>query len=187
MTTPQLSWRIESEVLGEKQTAYQVLVSSFCKQLGQGIGNLWDSGKVTLSQSQYIVYAGKPLVAKMQCYWKVRIWDVEGKASAWSHPARWTMGLFRERDWQGQWISTPAAPNDKAQLTVNKATYRTLDGSVAVDVTAIVKKELAKQNTLTVDPTRWAAIRRGTSSKNWWWIMCSTTSPAAYELKILSG
>ena len=78
----------------------------------------------------------------------------------------------------------PAVPNDKAQLAVNRATYRTLDGSVAVDVTAIVNKELAKQNTLTNDPDTLGGDPRGTSSKNWWWIMCSTTSPAAYELKI---
>ena len=47
--------------------------------------------------------------------------------------------------------AAPAAPAEKGELTVRKATYRTLDGSVAVDVTEIVKKELAKEKPFRVD------------------------------------
>ena len=40
----------------------------------------------------------------MQCYWKVMSWDADGKASAWSKPAEWTMGLLNPEDWQAKWI-----------------------------------------------------------------------------------
>jgi alpha-L-rhamnosidase len=32
------------------------------------------------------------------------VWDKDGKASAWSRPASWEMGLLSPQDWQGQWI-----------------------------------------------------------------------------------
>jgi hypothetical protein len=35
----------------------------------------------------------------MVCHWKVRIWDKDGKASAWSAPAGWSMGLLKPEDW----------------------------------------------------------------------------------------
>ncbi|MGC4074734.1 MAG: alpha-L-rhamnosidase N-terminal domain-containing protein, partial [Nibricoccus sp.] len=31
----------------------------------------------------------------------------EGKPSAWSAPATWTMGLLEEKDWKGIWITPP--------------------------------------------------------------------------------
>ena len=71
--TPRLSWRIDSDVPGYKQAAYQILVAGSASQLAAGTGELWDSGKVESGQSQLIPYAGKPLRSKMQCHWKVRV------------------------------------------------------------------------------------------------------------------
>ncbi len=156
-TEPHLSWRIEAKARGQKQTAYHVLVASSQDRLDKGVGDLWNSGEVESSQSIHVAYAGKPLGSTMTCYWKVRVWDKEGKSSAWSEAAGWTMGLLEPGDWQAQWIGTPAglpappASAGKDKLTVTKATYRTLDGTVAVDVTEIMKKELAKKKPFTVD------------------------------------
>ena len=50
------------------------------------------------------------------------------------------MGLIKPDDWTAQWIGAPAVPVGDDELTVEKATYRTLDGSVAVDVTELMKK-----------------------------------------------
>ncbi len=33
------------------------------------------------------------------------MWDKDGKASAWSEPATWTMGLLHPREWKAQYIS----------------------------------------------------------------------------------
>jgi alpha-L-rhamnosidase len=104
---PRLNWIIVSDHRGEVQTAYQVLVASSRKLLAADDGDLWDSGRVQSNQSSDVEYAGKPLLSRASCYWKVRIWDRDGKPSEWSIPASWTMGLLQPSDWNAQWISDP--------------------------------------------------------------------------------
>src|SRR5450756_769953 len=57
-TSPRLSWVLDSDQRGEKQTAYQVLVASSPKILGDDKGDLWDSGKVATDETAQISYAG---------------------------------------------------------------------------------------------------------------------------------
>jgi alpha-L-rhamnosidase len=104
VTQPRLSWVMESARRGERQTAYQILVASSPKLLGNDQGDCWDSGKVASDQSIQVEYQGKPLASRMRCYWKVRVWDKDGNASAWSPPALWTMGLLQPADWKAKWI-----------------------------------------------------------------------------------
>lgn len=101
---PRLNWVLNTSARGQKQTAYQVLVASTRANLQPGSADLWDTGKVASDTSIHVRYTGKPLASRQQCFWKVRIWDKDGKASAWSAPASWTMGLLQADDWQGQWI-----------------------------------------------------------------------------------
>ncbi|MEI6075710.1 MAG: family 78 glycoside hydrolase catalytic domain [Verrucomicrobiota bacterium] len=101
---PRLSWINHSDRRGEMQTAYRILVASTSETLGKDQGDLWDSGKVASDQSVLVSYAGKTLDSRMRCYWKVLTWDKDGKASAWSEPAQWTMGLLKPDDWQAKWI-----------------------------------------------------------------------------------
>ncbi len=101
---PRLSWEMHDERRGAAQTAYQVLVASDPEKLAADQGDLWDSGKVSSDQSSHIVYAGKPLKSRMRCHWKVRLWDAEGKPTAFSKPALWTMGLLEPADRKAQWI-----------------------------------------------------------------------------------
>jgi hypothetical protein len=89
---------------GLKQTAYHVLVASSPELLKKDTGDLWNSGKVMSDQSTQVAYAGKPLPARSRCHWKVRVWDQDGKAAAWSEPATWTMGLLTPDDWSAKWI-----------------------------------------------------------------------------------
>ena len=103
---PRLSWIVSSDRRRERQSAYQVLVASSAELLTAEQGDLWDSGKVTSDRTAQIVYAGKPLVSRMLCYWKVRIWDRNGQASSWSPAAFWGMGLLGKTDWQAQWIGS---------------------------------------------------------------------------------
>ncbi len=101
---PRLSWHLQSREPGQKQTAYRVLVASRSELLEQDRGDLWDSGKVDSNQTAQVVYQGKELASHDECYWKVKVWDREGRASEWSPSASWTMGLLEEEDWQAQWI-----------------------------------------------------------------------------------
>ena len=50
------------------------------------------------------MYAGKPLASHQRCYWKVKVWDRDGKPSPWSDPALWSMGLLTPGDWKAQWV-----------------------------------------------------------------------------------
>ncbi len=102
---PRLSWIVESDRRCRKQTAYRVLVASSEALLAADKGHLWDSGRAASDATAQIAYAGKPLRSRMRCCWKVRVWDASGKASDWSSPATWTMGLLREADWKAaRWI-----------------------------------------------------------------------------------
>jgi len=105
---PRLSWQLESNQRGQRQTAYQLLVASSREKLEKNIGDLWDSGKVTNDQSQNILYNGKPLKTLQQCFWKVKVWHAQsgetGQPSSWSEPNTWTMGMLAASDWKADWI-----------------------------------------------------------------------------------
>ncbi len=101
---PRLFWKVNSEERGQKQTAREILVASSAKLLAQDQGDLWDSGKVDSDETIQIDYAGSPLHSWQTVFWKVRVWDMNGKVSDWSEPAQWTMGVLADADWHAQWI-----------------------------------------------------------------------------------
>ena len=102
---PRLSWIVESSDRGQRQTAYRILVASSRQLLDRDQGDLWDSGRVASNQTAHVEYAGRTLDSGMQCFWKVRAWDRDGRPSAWSVSSRWTMGLMKPEDWKAQWIA----------------------------------------------------------------------------------
>jgi alpha-L-rhamnosidase len=95
---PRFSWKLDA---GDKrnvmQTAYEIKVK-------KGKQAVWKTGKVMSGQSVYIPYAGEALIPQQKYYWQVRVWDNTGKASEWSAPASWQMGLLTPADWKAQWI-----------------------------------------------------------------------------------
>ncbi len=101
---PRLSWMVTSRARNQKQSAYQILVAASKPALQQDRGDLWDSGRVNSDETIQILYSGRPLTSGQTCYWKVRVWDKDGKPSPYSRTAFWEMGLLRREDWKGQWI-----------------------------------------------------------------------------------
>ena len=101
---PRLFWQVQSGERDQGQAAYHVLVASSKEILQHNQGDLWNGGKTLSDESVGILYSGKPLTSGRQCFWKVKIWDKHGKASDWSAPAQWSMGLLEPSDWQGKWI-----------------------------------------------------------------------------------
>ena len=77
---PRMSWQVQSSGRNQVQTAYQVLVARSPKALSDG-DLVWDSGKVTSSQTVSIPYEGNPLRSGTRYYWKVRVWDGTDAAS----------------------------------------------------------------------------------------------------------
>jgi len=119
---PRLTWRVESSERGEKQTAYLIVVASDPNKLDSP--DLWDSGKVSSSQTVNIVYSGKPLPSCQLCFWKVKVWNKDGQPSAWSETAKWTMGLLKPEDWKADYISfrnTSPIPKNPSPLTLPPA------------------------------------------------------------------
>ncbi len=101
---PRFSWAMKSGERGDYQTAYQVIVATSAEKLANDIGDMWDTGKIMADKSANVVYQGTPLRSGAAYYWKVRVWDKDGVAGAYSAPACFSMGLLSEQDWKGQWI-----------------------------------------------------------------------------------
>lgn len=104
--SPRLSWKIinENQTRGQKQTAYQILVSSNSEDLINDGDDYWNSGKIESNKSVNVIYKGKALESGQQYFWKVRVWDVSGQVSNWSETAHFSMGLLNKDDWKGAWI-----------------------------------------------------------------------------------
>ena len=101
---PRLSWAIESNRRGARQTAYRLLVASTPEKLAAGEGDLWDSGRIESNQTTQIAYAGTALKSREVCHWRVAVWDEAGQA-AHSEPSFWTMGLLEHNEWTAKWIA----------------------------------------------------------------------------------
>ena len=102
---PRFSWKFkDSEVRGQGQSAYQILLASSEELLKKDKGDVWDSGKVTSADNIAIVYAGKVLLPEMWYHWKIKVWDQAGQAAEWSPAATFLTGKLSPENWSGKWI-----------------------------------------------------------------------------------
>jgi alpha-L-rhamnosidase len=97
------TWRSSDTVRGERQAAYQILVSSNSDHLAAGTGDWWDSGKVDSDRSASVEYGGTPLPAATRFWWKVRFWNQAGKASDYSAAKFFDTGLNHD-EWTAKYI-----------------------------------------------------------------------------------
>ena len=96
---PRFGWKLLSDVQGDRQTAYRIVVSSSGKAV-------WDSGKKRSGQSQWIPFEGTNLQPATRYHWQVRVWDLSGKATEneaffetaplFSTDTRWIGAIARE-------------------------------------------------------------------------------------------
>ena len=103
-TKPLFSWQLRDVRDGARQTAYQVQVATTAALLAAGKADLWDSGKVTSDRSVGVAYGGPELVAETRYYWRVHVWDRDGKPYPVSETSWWETGLISASNWQGKWI-----------------------------------------------------------------------------------
>ncbi|MET6996837.1 alpha-L-rhamnosidase [Chitinophaga defluvii] len=122
---PRLAWQLEDNRQSAVQTAWQLSVGTDSLSVAAGKGNSWQTGK-TLSDQQRVVYAGKPLQPFTKYYWRVTLWDKDGKPSTGSAVASFETGMMREENWKGFWISDSRDVNEKKapyfrkQIRLNK-------------------------------------------------------------------
>lgn len=99
---PRLSWKLQGEGRNIKQTAYAIQVATDARFSRRDM--VWNSGKIMSGQSVLQAYRGPALTSGQRYYWKVKIWDNQGKESEWSEMAYWETGLLSTEAWTAQWI-----------------------------------------------------------------------------------
>ncbi len=107
---PRLSWQILSDEQNVMQSAYEIRVADSPENLSKKSRLIWTSGKVTGDNSVNVEYGGLELQSMQRAYWQVRIWDNTGKATEWSIPAFWEMGVLNPGLWKASWISKANEP-----------------------------------------------------------------------------
>ncbi|HEY3391513.1 MAG TPA: family 78 glycoside hydrolase catalytic domain, partial [Lacipirellulaceae bacterium] len=126
---PSFTWRMESEQRNIRQTAYRICVATNEEALREGKADLWDSGKVSSCESLDIAYQGQALKSRQRCWWRVHVWDQDGRECEASPCAWWEMGLLSAQDWTAQWIAA-----DDATAQADRATaLNWMWGSAAED------------------------------------------------------
>ena len=103
--TALFSWQMQTGQRNQSQTAWQILVSENLGQLKASRAEVWDSGKISSSQSVLVPYLGPELKPARTYFWKVKVWNQDNQESAWSEIASFQTGLLSDADWAGaQWI-----------------------------------------------------------------------------------
>ncbi len=101
--SPRVSWRIEDERAGARQSAYRIIAGTDSSAVATGKGNMWDTGKVS-SADMLVTYSGNSLNPFTRYYWQVTAWDKDGIRSV-SDVERFDTGMLDSTNWQGRWIS----------------------------------------------------------------------------------
>ncbi|REE58704.1 alpha-L-rhamnosidase [Streptomyces sp. 3212.3] len=105
---PRFGWKLGSTALQQRQAGYRIQVSS----TRSGTGDVWDSGQVPSDQQIDIDYAGSPLASLTRYFWRVRVWDTQGRAGAWSTPQSFETGLMAPaEEWRAKFIGQPQGPD----------------------------------------------------------------------------
>lgn len=126
---PLFSWQMQSDVIGQAQQAYHIVV------MRESDGRIvWDSKKVESGVSTHIKYMGVALQPDMGYSWQVTVWDISGRD--YSAQSRFETGLMNPKlvAWEGaQWIGSKephldAATNNYFEINTS---FRILKGAKA--------------------------------------------------------
>lgn len=116
---PVFGWKTTSET-GFRQHAYQLLLATDPDKLEIGEVDIWDSGRVSSSQSQGVEYPGELPADGQRVYWKVVVWDLNNQRAS-SEDTWFEMGLTQPSSWEASWIS--AVPETDSVPPVLPAPY----------------------------------------------------------------
>src|SRR4051794_9365086 len=103
---PRLSWTVTSAGYDRRTTAFQVRVATRASRFRTGRADLWDSGRVA-SDAVSVTFGGPALASRTEAHWQVRVWDEQGRPSAWSPIATFEVGLLQPADWSAHWVGNP--------------------------------------------------------------------------------
>lgn len=109
--TPQFSWKLNDSRHAARQTAYRVQVATKEELLRAGHPDLWDSGRIQSDRSVAVTYKGPALAPSTRYFWRVLIWDREGKPYPPSAASSWETGLMTAQPFE----DTPTSSSDPHQ------------------------------------------------------------------------
>lgn len=121
---PRLTWQLKDDRQGARQTAYRVVVDTDSTAVANGRGAAWDTGKRS-DDGMLASYSGEKLAPYTRYFWKVTVWDRDGKPAS-SDVAVFETGMLGMGNWQGTWISDHhdvhhrAAPYFRTEFRVAK-------------------------------------------------------------------
>src|SRR6266513_3449013 len=101
---PMLSWQLRDDRFGARQTGYEIQIASNPGLLNVGKPDVWDSGRVESDQSAGASYAGPGLLPEKRYFWRVTVWDKDGKPYPESDVSWWETGLLNAKEWHSKWI-----------------------------------------------------------------------------------
>lgn len=104
------------------QEGYEIQVASSEKLLRKGVADLWTSGHVASTDQIMVGYEGNALAPRQLCWWRVKVWNEDGKPSRWSEPQRFAVGIIAPDTIQGSFIGM-AAESDDAPLLRKQFSY----------------------------------------------------------------
>ena len=111
---PVFSWQMDSQLHGQKQTAYQIVVTK------EATGDVvWDSQKQEDSASVDISYNGDSLEPETAYQWTLTVWDKDGKE--YTQTSRFETGIMNPdlEGWDGaEFIGTTATALDATSACV---------------------------------------------------------------------
>ncbi|PQJ76571.1 sulfatase family protein [Polaribacter glomeratus] len=84
----QFSWEVSNN--SQKQTGYQILVSSSKENNDNNIGDVWNSDKVESDAKQGIKFVGNKLESQKTYFYKMRIYDELNRTGRYSAPQKFT-------------------------------------------------------------------------------------------------
>lgn len=99
---PHFSWKLKGNSIAE-QRSYEIQVATDTLLLREGKADLWNK-RIHSSASVMVPYKGTPLSSRMLCYWRVRVWDENGKTSDWSPVQRFAVGIVGKDHLKGEYI-----------------------------------------------------------------------------------
>lgn len=107
---PLFSWRMESDQVGQCQTAYQITV----RRVSDG-NVMWNSGKVSRTESNNIPYMGVALQPEQAYEWDVEVWDAQGVSHKQTSTFETGLMSHKVSAWSGaQWIGSTQLRLDAA-------------------------------------------------------------------------
>ncbi|MDP4132032.1 MAG: family 78 glycoside hydrolase catalytic domain, partial [Bacteroidota bacterium] len=105
LADPRFSWQFNSGVRNQFQSGYELIVSDDLDAIRNENGNMWSTGKIVSSRSIQVEYGGKPLRSFTRYYWRIKVYNQNNEASAWSDINWFETAMMDPADWKGHWIN----------------------------------------------------------------------------------